>query len=313
MVEEPRRRDGVGIAIGFSIVLHAVLIVYVVKTYKPVGSEKVVTPIVRYVELMRQTPKTFTEAPGAKVKSAPIDAPFSDANRRASAPERTGDQPTTRPGEGGPIWTPPPSTPRRAPAQHPQPAVQQPAQQADANAAQQPVQGAAPSPSSASALSFRQPVAQASAGAVDWHSAIREVGKIASIGTDEDQLNRARGGGGDKGYAESGPLSFETQWYDWGEYAQSMVRRIRVNWDANMPDLIRTGMKGHLTIRFTIHRDGRITDVTTLEECEHPPYNFAAKKAIELSSPLNPLPKDFPKDSERVTCTFFYNETPPSR
>jgi len=26
---------------------------------------------------------------------------------------------------------------------------------------------------------------------------------------------------------------------------------------------------------------------------------------------LNPLPKDFPKDTERVTCTFFYNETPP--
>jgi len=317
-VEESRRRDGVGIAIAFSLVLHAVLVVYAIKTYKPVASEKIVTPMVHYVELMRQTPQTFTEAPGPKVRSAPIDAPFSDANRRASMPEPTGDQPTKRPGDGGPLWTPPASAPRHASgpaAQRPQQAVQQQASQqhANADATQQPAEGAAPSPNASSSLSYRQPVAQANAGAVDWHSAIREVGKIASIGTDEDQLNRARGGGGEKGYAESGPISFETQWYDWGEYAQSMVRRIRVNWDANMPDLIRTGMKGHLTIRFTIHRDGRITDVTILDASEHPPYNFAAKKAIELSSPLNPLPKDFPNDTERVTAMFFYNEQPPAR
>ena len=110
-----------------------------------------------------------------------------------------------------------------------------------------------------------------------------------------------------------GPLSFETQWYDWGEYAQSMVSRIRVNWYNNMPVLIRTGIKGVVTIRFTIHRNGRITDVVMLSSSGHPPYDFAAGKAIELSSPLNPLPGDFPNSTERVTAMFYYNSDPPAR
>ena len=68
--------------------------------------------------------------------------------------------------------------------------------------------------------------------------------------------------GGEKGFAKDGPISFETQWFDWGEYAASMVSRIRVNWYNNMPQLIQTGLKGVVTIRFTIQRDGRITDET---------------------------------------------------
>ena len=86
-----------------------------------------------------------------------------------------------------------------------------------------------------------------------------------------------------------------------------MVSKIRVNWYANMPQLIRTGIGGVVTIRFTIQRDGRITDVTLLKSSGHPPYDFAARKAIELSSPLNPLPADFPNRDERVTAMFYYN------
>ena len=59
--------------------------------------------------------------------------------------------------------------------------------------------------------------------------------------------------------------------------------------------------------------DGSITNLTILNSSGIPPYDFAAKKAIELSSPLNPLPKDFPNPSERVTCMFFYNQEPPTR
>jgi TonB family protein len=75
-----------------------------------------------------------------------------------------------------------------------------------------------------------------------------------------------------------------------------------------MPEFIRTGTQGVVTIRFTIHRSGRISDVTLLETSTHPPYDFAARKAIELSSPLKPLPKDFPNPTERVTAMFYYNK-----
>jgi TonB family protein len=90
-----------------------------------------------------------------------------------------------------------------------------------------------------------------------------------------------------------------------------MVSRIRVNWYANMPQIIRTGLQGVVTIRFTIQRDGRITDVTILNSSTVPPYDFAARKAIELSSPLSPLPKDFPNPNERVTAMFYYNRDLP--
>ncbi len=92
-----------------------------------------------------------------------------------------------------------------------------------------------------------------------------------------------------------------------------MVSKIRINWYGIMPDLIRTGLKGVVTIRFTIHRDGHITDITILKSSGVPPYDNAAAKSLEASSPLKPLPADFPKDSERVTAMFYYNMEIPGR
>jgi periplasmic protein TonB len=92
-----------------------------------------------------------------------------------------------------------------------------------------------------------------------------------------------------------------------------MVSRIRVNWYANMPQLIRSGIQGVVTIRFTIERNGRISAVEILNSSGHPPYDFAARKAIELSSPLNALPANFPGERERVTAMFYYNMQIPRR
>ena len=307
LLEDKSRSTGVSIAILISIVIHALLAVYIIRNYRPVEEGDRPAAIVRYVELMRQPSRQFTEAPGAKTNTAPLNAPFSDANSRASMPKPTGDQPTLRPGERG-LYTPPSqsgSTQRARQAQAAESELTAPPQQQAAQSAPE-----AADPSAAPGGTFTYHPTQASAG-INWQNAIREVGKVASLGKGSgvDLGNE----GGEKGFAESGPLSFESQWYDWGDYAQSMVSRIRVNWYNNMPQLIQTGLKGVVTIRFTIHRDGSITDITILSSSGVPPYDFAAKKAIELSSPLNPLPKDFPNPTERVTCMFFYNQEPPTR
>ena len=219
----------------------------------------------------------------------------------------TGEQPTLRPGDGSHIFTP-----KSSPSQ-PQPPS--PSQQA-ANAAQQQQQAApAPAPSSLSqapsTLAYRQPAQANPTGPVNWRSAIKEVGKVASLGGGQQGYDINGAAGGEKGFAQDGPLSFESDWFNWGDYAEGMVSRIRVNWYSNMPHLIQTGLKGVVTIRFTIHRDGTITDVTILQSSGIPPYDFAAKKGIELSSPLNPLPKDFPNETERVTAMFYYNQELP--
>ena len=299
-VEDESRRGGVSAAVVVSAILHVLIIIFFIRNYRPVTEADRTTPL-HYVELIRQNPQ-FTEAPGAKTKSAPLSAPFSDANRRASTPTPNGNKPTLRPGEGG-FYTPVTKSGSEQNARARQIA------QAESELSARPSQDQSTAPGAT--FTYHPSQASASTG-IDWRNAIREVGKVASISTGQQGMDLS-GQGGDKGFAESGPLSFETQWYDWGDYAQSMVSRIRVNWYNNMPQLIQTGLKGVVTIRFTIHRDGQITNIEQLSSSGHPPYDFAARKAIELSSPLNPLPKDFPNPSERVTCMFFYNQEPPTR
>lgn len=307
LIDPPRRDPDFSPAIVVSVILHAVLLYLFLHAYRPAAQAKPDAPIARYVELMRQNPQQFTEAPGQKLEQAPANAPLSDGNRRASAPESTGETPTTRPGDGSGAYTPPAGS-------------RQPARQAQQQIMQQQAtpQQATPQQAQQQAESFRQPsqdvyatnpqrTMQASAAAsVDWRQAIRQVGRN-STGGGIQGFDLGNAGGGEKGSADTGPLSFESQWYDWGDYAQSMVSKIRVNWYNNMPQIIRTGMKGVVTIRFTIHRDGSLSDVTILDTSGVPPYDYAAKKAIELSSPLAPLPKDFPNPTERVTCMFYYN------
>ena len=305
IAEEKRKAGGLSLSVIVSLVLHVALIVWFLTSYQPVTAPADV-PIARYVELMRQNPSEFTEAPGPEVASAPLSAPLSDRNRKASMPEPTGTTPTKRPGDGsGGPYTPPMGSPA--------PRGLQPS--AGAPAAMPAPQQSAPATDEAqnlpaltdSSFIYREPAkAAAAAGLVDWKSAIRDAGKAIAGGAGGDGIDLARVGG-EQGFAEQGPLSFETQWYDWGDYAQSMVSKIRVNWYANMPQIIRTGMKGVVTIRFTIHRDGRISDITILNSSKVPPYDAAARKAIELSSPLKPLPADFPNPTERVTCMFYYN------
>jgi TonB family protein len=306
VAEEKPRTGGISSAVVISLIAHSALLVLFIRACKPVPPPASGVPIARYVELIKQNPQQqFTEAPGQKIEQAPLSAPLSDANRRAMMPKPTGDMPTNHQGDGGGLYTPPSNPAPRAPQQAPV-APQMP--QIAGAPTQSPAETSAPTQKiDTDRLVYRENAnkASAAAGAVDWKSALKEV-KVASLGGG-DGMDLGQLTGGEKGFAEQGPLSFETQWYDWGPYAQSMVSRIRVNWYANMPQIIRTGMKGKVTIRFTIQRDGRITDITILESSNIPPYDYAAKKAIELSSPLLALPKDFPNPTERVTCMFFYN------
>ncbi len=321
IIAERKKPGGLSLSVLISFLLHGSLLWWFLHAYQPVGPTARNVPIARYVELIKQNPSNqFVEAPGPKLERAPMNAPLSDANRRASMPEPTGLEPTRRPGDGTGTFRPPrgedaaraaaqapvPPSPRQRPSQ---------AQTAAANAFPQATGPLAPAGDETFAYrESRAPATQSAAAAssaIDWKSAIRDAGKSSAIGRADgvDGL----GIGGEKGRAEQGPLSFETQWYDWGDYAQSMVSRIRVNWYANMPQLFRTGIPGVVTVRFTIHRDGRISDIIVLQTSGHPPYDQAAKKAIEQSSPLRALPADFPNANERVTAMFYYNMDIPDR
>lgn len=116
----------------------------------------------------------------------------------------------------------------------------------------------------------------------------------------------------DGGQVDTGGLSFDTQWYDWGPYARAMLAKIRRNW--LIPELARLGVTGVVKIRFYIQPDGTVTGLQILDESGKPPMDFAARDAIAHSSPFAPLPADLGATSgEGVTITFFYNTRPPER
>ncbi|MFN3413732.1 MAG: TonB family protein [Thermoanaerobaculum sp.] len=111
------------------------------------------------------------------------------------------------------------------------------------------------------------------------------------------------------GQVDLGPLSFDTQWYDWGPYAAEMLQRIRYHW--RIPELAQLGVPGVVRIRFFIEKDGRVTGLTILKDSSHPPMDFAARDAILNASPLPPLPKEVGVEREGVIITFYYNVRPP--
>ncbi len=112
------------------------------------------------------------------------------------------------------------------------------------------------------------------------------------------------------GQVDLGPLTFDTEWYNWGPYAAEMLRRIRYHW--MIPEIAQMGVGGVVRIHFFIERDGRVTGLTIERPSEHPPMDFAARDAILNASPLPPLPADLTGvDREGVTITFYYNTPVP--
>ena len=138
---------------------------------------------------------------------------------------------------------------------------------------------------------------------------------LASVRPEDAASGRGDGGGDggagyerEGGFVDSGPLSFDTQGYDWGAYAADMLRKIKRNWD--VPTLAHYGVKGRLVVRFFILKDGTVDAERILASSGIPPYDNAAFQAIARSSRFRPLPADLGKDREGVTITFFYNMRP---
>jgi TonB family protein len=136
---------------------------------------------------------------------------------------------------------------------------------------------------------------------------LKGLGAYGTLGSAEGAVPERKGG-----QVDLGPLSFDTEWYDWGPYAAEMLRRIRYHWD--IPEIAQLGVPGVVRIHFFIERDGRVTGLEIQRESGRPPMDFAARDAILNASPLPPLPDDLGGVfHEGVTITFYYNTPVPER
>jgi TonB family protein len=137
-----------------------------------------------------------------------------------------------------------------------------------------------------------------------------------------DSLQRALSGQGEEskrlfdnpGYLSpglaTGTMSFDTQGFPWGDYARRVHVIIENNWEDRLPLAFREGVRGYVCLHFVIQKDGTISDLQVVRPSSVPPFIRAALDAVRASSPLPPLPKDFPEDQEGSSWCFFYNLLP---
>ena len=112
-----------------------------------------------------------------------------------------------------------------------------------------------------------------------------------------------------EGQGDSGPsFQFDSKGVDFGSWLRRFRAQVYRNW---LVPYAAMSMRGHTVLRFTIHRDGAITDLIILQPSTVDAFTRAAFNAIKTSNPTVPLPEAYPDESMVMTVIFYYNELPP--
>jgi len=102
----------------------------------------------------------------------------------------------------------------------------------------------------------------------------------------------AQGGGG------AGGVKLDVSNFCCPEYLNLMVQRIRQNWNANQ------GAGGQPIIKFTIRRDGMLTNVELERSSGQALLDLEARRAVHKTMQLPPLPRAFTEPALTVHLTF---------
>jgi TonB family protein len=102
------------------------------------------------------------------------------------------------------------------------------------------------------------------------------------------------GGGGGDG------IKLDVQNFCCPEYLQDMIGRLYRNWTPNQ------GSTGVVVMKYTIQRDGTITDIQVEESANNPLLDRASQLALTSTRRLGALPSAFPDDHLTIHLWFKY-------
>ena len=102
----------------------------------------------------------------------------------------------------------------------------------------------------------------------------------------------ASGGGG------TGGVKLDVQNFCCPEYLGQMVQMIRRNWNPNQ------GAAGQPVVKFTIRRDGMLTQVELNQSSGQAMLDLEARRAVLNTRQLPPLPREFTEPTLTVYLTF---------
>ncbi len=122
---------------------------------------------------------------------------------------------------------------------------------------------------------------------------VRPGSAVAETGARGQGFGLSAGGFGSAGYLDVANFCCP-------EYLSTMLELIRRNWDRNQQ------AAGTTVMRYTIQRDGRITDVLVERSSGYAALDFMAQRALLNTRELPPLPAAFTEPSLTVHLIFEY-------
>ena len=101
----------------------------------------------------------------------------------------------------------------------------------------------------------------------------------------------------------------DTQGVDFAPYLQRVVRKIKQNWYAVIPERAQPPLlkRGKVVIEFAIEKDGQIARLRSARTSGDEALDGAAYGGIKASNPFLPLPAEFPGQYLGLRFIFFYN------
>ncbi len=103
-----------------------------------------------------------------------------------------------------------------------------------------------------------------------------------------------------------GGVSFNTYEWDFAPYMLAMKRKVEKNLHPPYAFTHMGMVSGTTILSFTVLRDGTVRGLVILGSDAHFSLDRTSVRAIELSMPFLPLPRDFPEDVLEVTAQFSY-------
>jgi TonB family protein len=99
----------------------------------------------------------------------------------------------------------------------------------------------------------------------------------------------------------------DTRGVDFSPWLRLVYFRVRDNWYAVIPELIRSGTQAKVVVIFDIRNNGRIESVQIARSSGLPPYDRAAVSSLKLSEPFPNFPTSFTGDRITLQFSYFYN------
>jgi TonB family protein len=110
---------------------------------------------------------------------------------------------------------------------------------------------------------------------------------------------------------EATEILTDTRGVDFGPYMTQLAKTIRKSWIDLLPPTVfaPTVKQGSVAIKVVVQKDGKVDKIEVEESSGDVRLDGAALGSITVSSPLPPLPKEFPGENLGLRLHYYYNHT----